>query len=233
MRKILLTLTSFVLVFMAFTPNVLSQNKGTECKVLMESISGNYDGKCKKGLAHGNGIAKGIDTYEGKFKNGLPNGHGVYTWLNGDVYDGNWKDGKRDGKGKMCYNSIKKDSVLNAYWSEDKFVEEIVPDPYEITFKSSNVSRISVTKEKSDRNDIEFVILRNGMVMRNFNYLDFVGNTGSTKRTATYFGFEYVSFPFEGQIRFKASNQLNTAVFDYIVKLKINEKGSWKISIYI
>ena len=39
------------------------------------------------------------DTFEGNFVNGKRNGHGVYTWANGVRYEGNWIDGNRTGKG--------------------------------------------------------------------------------------------------------------------------------------
>ena len=39
----------------------------TDCTVNKASISGFYTGECKKGLAHGMGIAQGTDRYEGHF----------------------------------------------------------------------------------------------------------------------------------------------------------------------
>ena len=69
------------------------------CKVLLESISGSYEGDCKKGLAHGKGKAVGEDTYEGTFKKGFPEGEGKYTWANGDYYEGEFKKGKIEGEG--------------------------------------------------------------------------------------------------------------------------------------
>jgi hypothetical protein len=38
--------------------------------------------------------------YNGKLVNGAPHGMGKLTWPNGDVYDGNFKFGKRNGQGK-------------------------------------------------------------------------------------------------------------------------------------
>ena len=32
--------------------------------------------------------------FEGEFKDDKKHGHGVYTYANGDVYDGEWKDSK-------------------------------------------------------------------------------------------------------------------------------------------
>ena len=68
----------------------------TSCKVLQKGISKSYTGDCKKGLAHGYGVATGVDRYEGKLKNGLPNGIGKYFWSTGEIYDGHWKNGKKE-----------------------------------------------------------------------------------------------------------------------------------------
>ena len=63
----------------------MAQEK-TSCMVLMEAISGSYEGDCRNGLAHGKGTALGWDTYRGQFKKGLPHGTGTYIWENGAVY---------------------------------------------------------------------------------------------------------------------------------------------------
>lgn len=93
-----------VLIIMFFLAIGLRAQQN-DCKVLLESISGTYEGKCKNGLAHGKGIAQGTDRYEGTFVKGLPSGRGVYKWADGSFYDGEWKDGKKEGKGKL----VKKD----------------------------------------------------------------------------------------------------------------------------
>jgi hypothetical protein len=31
------------------------------------------------------------------------NGRGKYTWPDGTLYDGGWKDDKRNGRGKMTF----------------------------------------------------------------------------------------------------------------------------------
>lgn len=47
-------------------------------------------------------ITHGKPTIEASFKR---NGIGVYTYDNGDQYDGEWMDGKRHGRGKMIYKN--------------------------------------------------------------------------------------------------------------------------------
>ena len=39
------------------------------------------------------------DVYEGQFVDGLKEGFGVYIWASGSKYEGNWKAGKKHGQG--------------------------------------------------------------------------------------------------------------------------------------
>jgi hypothetical protein len=41
------------------------------------------------------------DVYEGEWKDGKQHGKGKMTWVIGRVYEGEWKDGKMAGK-RMC-----------------------------------------------------------------------------------------------------------------------------------
>lgn len=43
--------------------------------------------------------------YEGDWKNDIKEGKGVLTFSTGDIYDGNWLTNKRDGYGIYIYNS--------------------------------------------------------------------------------------------------------------------------------
>ncbi|MDA3779115.1 MAG: hypothetical protein PF487_02600, partial [Bacteroidales bacterium] len=125
-KLLLLTFFSFVI---SINP-IISQENIDKCKVLDKNINEYYEGECKKGLAHGKGIAKGIDTYNGKLKKGLPHGYGKYVWKNGSYYEGKWRKGKRNGKGKM-YNSLTKKET-KGIWKKDVFIKEITERPYEI-----------------------------------------------------------------------------------------------------
>ena len=59
---------SISIFFMLFL--LAPQLSQAQCKVLLEAVSGEYEGGCKKGKADGKGIAKGTDSYEGEFKKG-------------------------------------------------------------------------------------------------------------------------------------------------------------------
>jgi hypothetical protein len=41
--------------------------------------------------------------YEGEWKDGKRDGEGTYSWADGSKYKGEWKDGKRDGEGTYTY----------------------------------------------------------------------------------------------------------------------------------
>lgn len=49
-------------------------------------------------MTHRNG-----NVYEGIFDNGRKNGFGRMTYANGDLYIGSWIDNKRDGLGRQIY----------------------------------------------------------------------------------------------------------------------------------
>ena len=96
--------TAFFLILPIFLfLNFNSSFSQEACKVLKPEIADKYEGGCKNGLANGKGIAEGADKYVGRFKNGLPNGTGKYTWSTGEVYDGGWNEGKKEGNGKFFY----------------------------------------------------------------------------------------------------------------------------------
>ena len=64
----------------------------------------NGRGKCieKKSL----GGAVDGDVYDGEWKNDKMNGRGKFTQVNCHVYDGEYKDGKKNGQGKITYLKI-------------------------------------------------------------------------------------------------------------------------------
>jgi hypothetical protein len=71
----------------------------TICKVLDLELQGSYEGGCRKGLANGKGVARGIATYEGEFGQGMKAGRGVKVWPSGDRYDGEFTNDRKDGHG--------------------------------------------------------------------------------------------------------------------------------------
>lgn len=77
-----------------------------ECKVQAEALEIEYTGDCRKGLAHGEGIARGTGvTYEGEFKKGYPHGKGTLTFDDGRVFQGEWNNGEIYGYGELLLGS--------------------------------------------------------------------------------------------------------------------------------
>lgn len=96
--------------------------------------SGNrYKGEYVDGVKQGQGIfwwtsgQHAGDRYIGAFSGDKRNGRGTYTYANGDIYVGNWLDGKQHGDGEMLYAEDL--SRLRGQWSnglrEGRFVLEL------------------------------------------------------------------------------------------------------------
>lgn len=65
---------------------------GRRCRRLSASVRQRYHGRGVL-LSHGG-------RYEGTFKNGKKDGAGTMRWNNGDVYEGEWREGLMSGSGK-------------------------------------------------------------------------------------------------------------------------------------
>eukprot|EP00961_Rhodomonas_salina_P102147 1373691-Rhodomonas_salina.2 len=61
-----------------------------------------YVGELLRGKRHGTGTHIGHSgTYFGDFRNGLMHGVGRREYCDGGIYEGSWKDGKKQGYGKL------------------------------------------------------------------------------------------------------------------------------------
>lgn len=217
------------MVLLALTPFAVVAQEN--CKVLLPQIADSYTGACKNGLADGKGEAFGTDQYKGDFKKGLPEGKGVYIWQTGDKYEGSWKKGLREGQGIYSFKSEGKDTVITGIWKEDKYIGTAAIKPYLITYRSG-IPRASFLKSGDFPGYIVFKFSRAGGSTNDINDLMMQGNTGNEMITSNFTGFEQVTFPFEGRIKFMAPNALRTAVIHCEMHYKINEPGAWIITIY-
>jgi hypothetical protein len=204
----------------------------TNCKVLIPSISDSYTGSCKQGLADGKGEAYGVDQYIGDFKKGLPNGKGTYIWQTGSRYEGSWKNGMRDGDGKYTFKNDGRDSVLSGIWKEDKYVGIKAVAPYVVQYLSG-ISRVSCIRA-GEVPYVKYKFSRSGgkAEENDIQNLTFQGSTGQESVQTDFVGFEQVTFPFEGKVRFEAPNTLNTTTVNCELRLLINQPGSWTVTIY-
>ena len=212
------------------TYSVFSQE--TTCKVLVPAISDIYKGECKKGFAHGQGLAEGIDTYKGNFKKGYPSGKGKYTWENGSYYEGYWKKGKKEGLGKFVFFINDQDSTLEGYWKGDRYIGENRREINYRVFDKRNIDRVSFMKKLDEGNTIYVIITRMGTRM-GVNNLRLLYDSGNDIYLGSIFGYENVEFPFKGSIKFSAPNKLNTQIYEYILEFEIVKPGTWDVNIII
>ncbi len=62
------------------------------------------------------GLKKG-EVYEGQWRDGKQHGHGIYTWADKRRYEGQWLDGKRHGRGIIWYQD---GQVFDGLWAVDR-----------------------------------------------------------------------------------------------------------------
>ena len=151
--------TYLLLVGMILMLGSINAQKQTTCKVLMPSIAGTYKGHCKNGLADGKGKAKGIDTYVGKFKNGWPDGKGKYSYQNGNVYNGYWTHGVKNGEGVFVYTVNGKKNVLRGYWKDGEYAGTNRPDRFYRVTNQTGITNFTIRKMEGDQQQIVISII--------------------------------------------------------------------------
>lgn len=201
----------------------------TDCEVELAPLKGTYEGGCKKGKAHGEGIAVGEDTYKGTFRKGLPHGTGKYTWANGNVYEGEWAKGEMHGEGSLYVKA--EDSVLKGHWIEGEYIGT-EKDAYKVLNKSVTINRMTFSRQKSEPFEIDFNLTYLGKPIKfqRFSIQDSFGVvTRQTDYTKTVTVYE---FPVKGTITFETNlrnsgNQIGEVYF------QINQSGQWSTTIEV
>ena len=202
-----------------------------ECKVLMPEISGSYTGKCKKGLAHGKGLAVGTDTYEGRFSKGLPDGSGKYTWADGRVYEGSWSEGMRDGKGTMIYQRAGKDSIVAGICNFNVYYGPVPLPSYKI-IRSRSVVRSSITKINEMGSGVRIGIFLAGNYNVEIENFTMVSDTGEPIMLGQRYGIENAIVPYTVHLRYRTWNYLHTQQHDVFFDFTINEPGTFEVTIH-
>lgn len=203
-----------------------------DCKVLLPALEGEYEGRCRNGLAHGKGIATGEDRYEGRFRRGLPHGKGIYTWSDGRVYDGRWREGLRHGRGIYFYTEDGEFTSVSGVWQADTFLRERRQRPYTVDV-AFNIERYRVRKV-ADYPDRIMVTLQQGGTqnrnVRNFTFL--MDGTGQAYTAGDQTGYQDVDFPAQCRISYETPDIFRQVVIRVLMELTFNEPGDWLITIY-
>ncbi|NOY49107.1 MAG: hypothetical protein GXO88_00850 [Chlorobi bacterium] len=216
-------MSGLLIVAVLFSISCSAQNN---CKVLMDSLKGTYNGKCKKGLAHGLGKAVGADTYEGRFRKGYPDGKGVYTWASGDVYDGTWKMGQRDGEGVYRFAFDGHDSIQSGIWRKDVY-KGPKPQMPRVTLKEF-VTRYSFRRDaEGDRIFID--LRRDGQANIDIEDFSLISSSGNYFETGNSIGIENVVFPVLVKIKYVSWNAAHTSRHNVTFEFEIFESGKWQV----
>jgi len=213
-----------------------TSDSNKECKVLLASIAENYEGFCKKGLAHGEGIATGLHSYEGDFIAGYPDGEGTYTWHQDRVYTGNWKKGTQYSYGQLDFIEDGISKSLKGFWYDGKL--QVLADddkPYRVISERGVVST-SIRRQGSDYTGKIFMrFRRNGENVQNvLTQLNISHSSGNmpnqpgTNSTLEY-TIENVSFPLELFVYYKIPNLMNTSQIDNRIQIIITEPGQYVV----
>ena len=202
----------------------------TDCKVLKTEIAENYTGKCKKGFAHGKGIASGTDDFEGAFRKGLPDGHGTYVWATGETYIGDWKEGERNGEGIFTFSMDGEEVVLDGIWAGDEYVGKKPPSPRVVY--SSNVERYSIRHAGGIKDRVLIDLYQNGS--RNTSVENYLLATSSGYETSLgqSRGYEAIDFPVIIKVSYTTYNKLKTYKYNAVFEFEISEPGDWRVELH-
>jgi len=224
MRKIRLII--LVAMIGGLTISTSAQEK---CKVLKADIAGEYTGKCKKGLANGQGLSKGENIYNGVFKKGLPNGQGTMAYADGGKYEGRWKNGLKNGEGKYVFKLNGKDTIQDGIWKDDKFIGKKPAKTYKIV-RQQSVSRYSIKKMGGNFDRVTVKVSNNGQALSNIRNI--TGSMGNRVDYQGYTVFENISvFPFTCEMRYSVPSKLNTVMIPVEFFFEIFERGDWLVEI--
>lgn len=226
MYKGKLSTTVFIIILLFTFQNNFSQET---CKVLTDNLVGTYEGKCKKGLAHGKGKAVGTDSYEGVFSKGFPSGNGTYTWANGDIYIGKWKKGKRQGEGVLKYKINGKDTIMAGLWEDNRYLGP-KPIPPKVT-EARSIDRYTIKKYGNEINRVLISFQQNGVRNPHITNLLLTTSCGIETSLGYMIGFRDFEFPIKIKLSYKTKNKLLTSEYNVSFEFEIFEPGDWRVEI--
>ena len=201
------------------------------CGVLLDRISGEYEGECKKGLAHGDGKAIGADTYEGEFKKGYPDGKGKYRERNGVIYEGGWERGMKNGAGKLLFPLLKGDSIVEGYWRDNRYLGQTNLPVYSVNYKL-NIARYSLkSAETAGPDRLTLFITEYGGSASNFSDLQITSSSGVRQDLGNRIYINNIDFPFTTRITYTTLLKFSGLPINVVFDITINDPGSWNLNL--
>ena len=214
----------------------LAQNN---CQVLLSGLLDKYEGECKKGLAHGKGVAYGNGfLYQGLFKKGYPHGKGKIKFEGKQTFIGEFSNGLVKGYGKLYIG----DSIVNeGYWkgpiNKYKFmgVEKADLDGYAILVKN-NLNEASLKFSKSDNNSKTVAVRLSDTKNQSIRGVSIEERTSGQVTNSTftasrvYLELNNLKFPFTCTLRYSISQSGNLRI-PAILRFIIKEEGDWTIRV--
>ncbi|PLX24322.1 MAG: hypothetical protein C0597_00020 [Marinilabiliales bacterium] len=75
--------------------------------------------------------------------------------------------------------------------------------------------------------------MKDGRPYMDYNDFAFYGSSGSLRQEYGFNAMDYVYYPFDGTVQVEAPNYYRTGVDDYQVRFRIEQKGSYKVKVYL
>lgn len=202
----------------------------SECRVLITNLQGTYIGDCKKGLADGEGTAKGNDTYSGEWKKGLPNGHGKYIWSTGETYEGEWSKGIKNGYGIYQYKYKNKDTIVEGFWQNDIFQGKPTKAPEII--QQYNIDKYQINNVNAYQNRVLFDFWQNGTRNTSIEDLKLIASNGTLTTSGQLTGFDNISFPVTITVRYTSYNKLHSSKFNVVFQITVFQPGDYEVKLF-
>lgn len=83
------------------------------------------------------------------------------------------------------------------------------------------VKQASLKKQSTEGNLVDVIVMQSGRVLRNLEDMQLAGSNGNHISSNNFVGFENIVTPFEGTVRFRATNQMGTTTYDREVRFTV------------
>jgi len=216
-RKRTLKRSIVMILFLIIT--LITEAQNDKCQVLLDRISKEYTGDCENGLANGKGKATGEDIYVGTFKNG-------------DIFQGNWIEGKKEGKGSFTYFVNGKKQVLTGYWQNDEYAGQTKPDiKYRVT-STTGIFKYTITENAKLSENEDVIVFTIKSAFTNFMPKDLKveNSNGELFQTGKIFGVRNYLYPLHCEISYTILVAESRKQCHFIVD--ILKKGYYEVTLY-